>query len=904
MGEQLLLDSGPARRRPIALILAAAALALLFAAGLSPASAQEPPADVVEAGEAQTEEPPALRAVEAGRNHACALDLRGAVICWGEDAAGQVSDHGRWRYRSLRFAQVSAGSVFSCGIETSGSVFCWGYPELPNGGSAEHDRRNWQEWEAEPDPEYEGWVDPPTGEVKFRPGSLSVGNLHACAIKENGELACWGKAGDARLVVPSGDVGAAITDWTTVEAGWAHACAIRAGGSVVCFGRTTHNRADGPEGDGPFTEVTLGVYNGCALAEDGSVECWGGRLGRDLLNWLINTPPPDVKFRAIEMSTTQFYSCGIVEVEADEESDSEAEQETGADDEQEADAGESEDDVADNIQCWGPVINNSELPRKTPPDGAFASISVGSANSYALDAAGRIERWGDSVSNLFQPPEGVFTEVDGGVDFSCALKDDQSIVCWGGDNAQQQLDAPEGEFATLAVGDTHACAITTDERAVCWGGVIGDPPRTHPSARARLGRFSSIDAGPDLTCGIRASPYGGSGMECWGSTDHDRYIEPDGAFDQVAVGASHVCALRTNRSVVCWGETLFFDGDGDGRPDDLDGHGYHTTTTPPRGNHRYTEISAGESHTCAIRADGLGVCWGYHADDRNQLTGADKSSRGFGTEEYVDIATGGPTNCAIRASDGSLDCWNASRPQYLPGREVLAMTGLQSLGAGASHMCAIDRDGGLVCWGAGSALIPQPTDFSSDPGSCLRGDIAEGLNLVVHAGGPLDELAECAAARGVRALHILREGRYVSWFANGPDFLNTDFLALWQSANPDRPAAIPTGTVLLAESAGPHSADSLSGPVLPTVGWRSCLRGTIGAGMSLVLFEGGSLERCAREHGIGEVHVLESGAWVSYTVGASESENQAFVELFPEGLPGALPVAVERRMSVAAPDAG
>ena len=902
-------------RRRVLLLMPVVAAALLLAAGWHTGSAQDPPSDEEPNGAEQADEPDAaseaagLQMVEAGRDHACALDARGVVSCWGEDSDGQVSDWGRWRYRAQRFAQVSAGSVFSCGILTNGSVFCWGYPEQPDGGLSELDRRAWEDWAADPDPDYEGWVEAPPGAVKFRPGSLSVGNLHACAIRVGGELACWGKAGDARLVVPTGDDGAAITDWTTVEAGWAHACAIRAGGSVVCFGRTTHNRADGPEGDGPFTAVTLGVYNGCALAGDGSVECWGGHRGLGRANRAINTPPPDVKFSAIEMSTTEFYSCGLTQVhESEERGEADGNGETDGDSET-----EGEDETGPEIRCWGLVTNNAHAARVTPPVGSFASLSVGSANSYALDAGGELARWGDDHGRLLDPPEGVFTQTDGGADFSCALKQDRTIVCWGGANANQQLDAPDGAFEQLTVGDSHACALGTDERVVCWGGVRGDSPARHPAAIARLGRFTSVDAGPDQTCGIRT---GGFSFECWGSLTYDRYNEPAGSFTQVAVGATHVCAIRRSVSqgagfVVCWGQTLFFDGDGDGRPDDTDGFGNHTTTSPPRGAHRYTEISAGQGHTCAIRDDGRAVCWGYHADDRNRVPGSDESSQGFGSEEYVDIATGGPMNCAIRSSDGSLDCWNTSQPRYQPSREVLGLTGLQSLGAGTSHMCAIDRDGGLVCWGAGSALVPQPTEFSSAAGSCLRGDVAGGYSLVVHAGGPLDELPDCARERQVRALHVLREGRYVSWFADGPDFLNARFLALWESADPDWPAAIPAGTVLLAASAGPDSADLLSGPAIPSAGWHSCLRGTIGLdmspGMHLALYEGGSIESldaCAREHALSAVHVLDAGAWVSYAVGAPASDNQAFTELFPEDLPAAVPVAVERRADVPASDPG
>ena len=618
-----------------------------------------------------------LRQVEVGQDHACVLDAEGRVHCWGDDSSGQVSDWGRLRYRSKRFASISAGSYFTCGILTGGGVMCWGHPDQENGTHGESDHRDWAAWVADPDTDYAGWVNAPPNTVRFRPDSLSVGNYHACAIRTSGELACWGKAGDARLVIPTDDDGEVIADWTTVEAGWAPACAVRAGGSVVCFGRATQNRSDGPAGEGPFIDVTLGLYNGCALAEDGSVECWGGHPDLAQYNSVINTPPEGVTFTAIEMSTTEFYGCGIAE--------------DGA------------------VHCWGVVTNAAHAPRLAPPAGSFASISVGSSNGCALDSIGELSCWGDR-SGLLTPPSGTFTQTSGGAGFNCALRSDGTVDCWGDVNANQQLDSPSGTFTLVSSGDNHSCAIRTDETVTCWGGVSGDPPVRHPAAVAPAGRFATLDAGTELTCGIRA----GGRLECWGDDRFDRLDEPRGVFSRVAVGATHVCAIRSDDRVVCWGQTIFFDRDGDGNPDDIDGKGNHTTTTPPSGAHRYIDISAGAGHTCAIRDDARAVCWGYHTDGRNQVTGHADSPQGFSGVDFSDIATGGPNNCAIRSSDGSLACWNHEKPQYWPGSEILAMEGFKRLGAGDSHMCGIDGDDELVCWGV-AGIIPYPAELKAAP---------------------------------------------------------------------------------------------------------------------------------------------------------------------------------------------
>ena len=653
---------------------------------LNPLYAISPVLTVAPANEAP------LKQIEVGLSHACALDRSGQVTCWGDDASGQVGDWGRHRYQFQRFASISAGSFLTCGILANGSVSCWGYPEKENGSHAETTNEDWTTWtERTTQTGYTGWVNTPPASVKFKPESLSVGNYHACAIQTTGELSCWGKAGSDRLVIPTvatennnevikkDGSGSKITDWTMVEAGFANACGIRQGGSVVCFGRATYGRSAGPSGSGPFVDVTLGVYNGCALAADGSVECWGSE-GIAVLDPL-KTPPTGVSFANIEMGTEQtyFYACGL-------QTDGE-------------------------ISCWG----LSTPKQLTPLAGTWSSISVGSGSACALNRAGYLGCWGESDEGLFSPPAGAFKQTDGGHIFSCAIKTDGELVCWGVDSGQTVSETPSaGAFKQVAVGASHACAIKSDDTVACWGGRYHDGSQLQrvPAAVAPSGTYQAISAGPDLTCAIvKASDTTDGSLHCWGAATHSRQTEPSGSFTHVAVGATHVCAIKSDKTVACWGQALFFDREGDNTADDIHGKGHHTSTIPPSGSHQYIDISAGEGHTCALRSDKKAVCWGYHADGRQAVPGSAGSDDGFGVHNYIDIATGGLPNCAIRESDGSLSCWNNEKSQYLPDASVREMRGFQSLGAGRFHMCGINSASSLVCWGAGY-VIPFPARFA------------------------------------------------------------------------------------------------------------------------------------------------------------------------------------------------
>src|SRR4051794_11062764 len=61
-------------------------------------------------------------------------------------------------------------------------------------------------------------------------------------------------------------------------------------------------------------------------------------------------------------------------------------------------------------------------------------------------------------------------------------------------------------------------------------------------------------------------------------------------YSQVSAGDFHSCALTTDGTGVCWGYNK-----------------YGETQVPPG---RYSAISAGSFHSCALTTDGRGICWG------------------------------------------------------------------------------------------------------------------------------------------------------------------------------------------------------------------------------------------------------------------------------------------------------
>ena len=91
---------------------------------------------------------------------------------------------------------------------------------------------------------------------------------------------------------------------------------------------------------------------------------------------------------------------------------------------------------------------------------------------------------------------------------------------------------------------------------------------------------------------------------CWGADDvaidfGQASPPPDERFSAVSSGVWHTCALRPDGTPVCWG---------------WDSHGQ---ASPPPDQH-FTAISSGMEHTCGVTFDGGPVCWG--SDEFGQIS--------------------------------------------------------------------------------------------------------------------------------------------------------------------------------------------------------------------------------------------------------------------------------------------
>jgi len=345
---------------------------------------------------------------------------------------------------------------------------------------------------------------------------VMAGAYHTCAVVDR-VLNCWGANAYGQLGngVPAPVVGPEVVapapgTPVAVGLGWRHGCGTWAG-ETFCWGNgealQTGNLSE-PVFSPPLMFSTplsvamlaAGQRHTCAL-NAGSVICWGdgwdGQLGTAYLDASSATPvtipglPPS---GIVDLVAAGWTSC-----------------------------------VHDGtkIYCWG-ANNEGQAgvdPATSPaPPGSitasFTSVSaitlgpshgcavvntegnIGCWGSNWLGELGPLATFGSDVFSLVTTDEDTttpikgFTSVAAGAEFSCGLKNDGSVWCWGSHLAFEHSSiepydpVPKpvpGVFdaTKLVAGYTHACAQTTAGALTCWGETSLGQLGAHPDAPTR-----------------------------------------------------------------------------------------------------------------------------------------------------------------------------------------------------------------------------------------------------------------------------------------------------------------------------------------------------------------------------------------------------------------------------------
>lgn len=260
-----------------------------------------------------------------------------------------------------------------------------------------------------------------------------------------------------------------------------------------------------------------------------------------------------------------------------------------------------------------------------------------------------------------------FTQVAVGA-WGCGLNLAGDASCWGMSHVPAEIAGP---FRSISVGIGY-CGLKEDQTVVCDGA----PPEA--------GQFLAVDAG----CGVQVD----GDLSCWPAAQYDPIVGP---FTGLSVGYRHVCGLRADRDIECFGS-------------DWAGHVPEVITGP------FTAVSSGAGHACGLRADGDVACWGD-----NEYGQAPAKVTGPFTA--VDAAR--ESTCAIR-SNGNLACWGRNLAGEAPENVLGPFVSISASNEGYAT-CAIRPSKTMTCWGA-AHWMPSPP-IPPDPDQPLIGTVGEPL---------------------------------------------------------------------------------------------------------------------------------------------------------------------------------
>ena len=546
---------------------------------------------------------------------------------------------------------------------------------------------------------------------------VSAGNGFGCALDARQLLWCWGSNANHQI---SADAIASVPYATRVGAGrW----------DTVATGRQI-----------------------CALRE-GALSCWGANdrgqisaavLG-DVLEPLVIAAPEGGAWSMVAAGYDE--TCGISD---------------------------------GRLYCWGA--------------NTFGQLGVGDVVDRGVPTAvlGELTDW---------------TTVSTGSDHTCAVSASAGLHCWGNNDKGQLGDgtvvaartpvaiALPG-VASIAVGLRSTCAVAS-EQLYCWGygfyGALGDPTTIDPAVdhptptlASGLTGWTSVASAEELACGARGEEIwcwgrsrggGGLGNGVWDSGSFNnpsrywgRIVESASAlsigwnanFDDLNddgtvadTGNLDLGCVIVDGNVRCWGDNRFGQL-AQGR------HTMQPTPEPIAGDHVWTALAAGATHTCGI-AEGKLLCWGSTTYGQVDGTVSGTAAVPCGsipglacdvlvpTEVMIHptasaVAVSVVTTCAL-AGD-AITCWgdntyyqaSGSNPGPTPRLVPGSWSKLFTLGSSGTYgQCATEQSlNQTICWGGfmGGGWTPTPThvaefDTMSSIGICSIGGGRQAFGCVL-----------------------------------------------------------------------------------------------------------------------------------------------------------------------------
>jgi alpha-tubulin suppressor-like RCC1 family protein len=281
-----------------------------------------------------------------------------------------------------------------------------------------------------------------------------------------------------------------------------------------------------------------------------------------------------------------------------------------------------------------------------------------------------------------------------------------------------------------------------------------------------------------ITPDVPSGKYQINVLNSGGAASNDLVIgHPFSGVLRVANGTAHVCAIKSDRSLWCWGDNT--EGQlGDGSlvssvspvvVKDVNGEAVTDVVN----------VIAGEAFSCAMSIEGKVLCWGNNGSGQLGSGGAQRSSLAVNValpEKTIAITAGAYFACALLESQ-EVYCWGANNagqignpmntgliPTKIGGSQ---MSPISAIDAGDNHVCGVTvSDRSVICWGG------------NEHGQLGDGTVGQKYNPVyaVNGGNRIVNTAVVSSGAGYSCA-VTQSGQLVCWGKNDLGQLGIGILA-------------------------------------------------------------------------------------------------------------------------------
>ena len=630
-------------------------------------------------------------AVSAGIKHTCAILDDNTVHCWGDNTYGQLGMGNTTQLTAPSATAVDIGNHTAIAISAHGNhtcvvlddftAKCWGYNNVGQLGQGDIDNRGDADGEMGTSLPV---IDLGNGRTARAIVTSNRGDLdYTCALLDDATVKCWGENGMGQLGQGDGtNRGASSQDMTNLNA------------IDVGTGQTV-------------ASISIGKAHTCVVLTSTNITCWGlgnsGRLGYGNNSWLgssineMGDTLPKVDLGEIVATATPTKT-------------------------------------ATSTNTITPTKTTTSTNTITPTKTTTLTKTATSTKTITRSLTPSRSRTPTKSRTRTATPIGGIKEVvavSTGGEHACAILANDTVVCWG-QNSYGQLGYDDsinhgslmnhmgsnlaavnlglGRTAkAIATGYDHTCALLDDNTVKCWGsndaGQLGyGDITTRGTTDGDMAALAAIDLGTGRTA------------------------------IAIAAGSTYTCAILDNKRVKCWGYNSTGElglGDVSDHGTQPDQMGDYLPYVDLGSGHTAKLIRTGSAHTCVLLDDDTVKCWGYNGDGNLGL--GDSNNRGdipeemgdnlpnldFGTRRVQTIAVGADSACALFDS-GAVTCWgynttgvlgqghmnNRGDTENQMGAALLNI----DLGSGHTakaiainyHACAILDDDTVKCWGGNS----------------------------------------------------------------------------------------------------------------------------------------------------------------------------------------------------------